>query len=136
MFSEPDCTTQPRSETLSSCQVDMMPVAYSPPSVDRIRGIWGSHYTVPKAIFLLLKGEHTPLAIPTLIIHHPLDLFKATSATGRNPTKSTALGWYGALSTMRRLHGGFLLRTNFLGKLPIYSANKKPKSRPGAPFGS
>ena len=29
---------------------------YSPPSVDRIWGIWGSYYNIPKAIFYLLKG--------------------------------------------------------------------------------
>ena len=28
----------------------------SPPKVDRIWGIWGSFYNVPKAIFYLLKG--------------------------------------------------------------------------------
>ena len=30
---------------------------YSPPSVDRIWGIWGSYYNIPKAIFNLLKGD-------------------------------------------------------------------------------
>ena len=31
---------------------------YSPPSVDRIWGIWGSYYTIPKAIFDLLKWDY------------------------------------------------------------------------------
>ena len=30
---------------------------YSPPQVDRIWGIWGSYYTVPKAKFDLLNGD-------------------------------------------------------------------------------
>ena len=30
---------------------------HSPPSVDRIGGIWGSYYSITKAIFYLLKGE-------------------------------------------------------------------------------
>ena len=29
---------------------------YCPPYVDGIWGIWGSYYTIPKAIFYLLKG--------------------------------------------------------------------------------
>ena len=31
---------------------------YSPPLVDRIWGIWGSCYNIPKAIFYLLKGDY------------------------------------------------------------------------------
>ena len=31
--------------------------AYSPPDVDRIWGIWGSYYNIPKAVFYLLKGD-------------------------------------------------------------------------------
>ena len=31
---------------------------YSPPEVDRIWGIWGSYYNIPKAIFYLLKGHY------------------------------------------------------------------------------
>ena len=31
---------------------------YSPPSVDRIWGIWGSYYNKPKAMFYLLKGDY------------------------------------------------------------------------------
>ena len=31
---------------------------YSPPQVDRIWGIWGSSYSIPKAIFNLLKGDY------------------------------------------------------------------------------
>ena len=30
-------------------------MGYSPPSVDRIWGVWGSYYDIPKAIFYLLK---------------------------------------------------------------------------------
>ena len=30
---------------------------YSPPSVDRIWAIWASHYSLPKAIFYLLKRD-------------------------------------------------------------------------------
>ena len=32
---------------------------YSPPSVDRIWGIWGSYYNIPKNIFALLRGDYT-----------------------------------------------------------------------------
>ena len=32
---------------------------YSPPQVDRIWGMWGSYYNVPKTIFYL-KGDYTP----------------------------------------------------------------------------
>ena len=31
---------------------------YSPPEVDRIEGIWGSDYNIPKAILYLLKGDY------------------------------------------------------------------------------
>ena len=31
---------------------------YSPPEVDRIWGIWGSYYNIPKAIFYLPKGDY------------------------------------------------------------------------------
>ena len=31
---------------------------YSPPSVDRMWGIWGSYYNIPEAIFDLLKGVY------------------------------------------------------------------------------
>ena len=31
---------------------------YSPPSVDRIWGIWGSSYTIPEATVYLLKGDY------------------------------------------------------------------------------
>ena len=34
-------------------------VLLSPPQVDRIWGIWGSYYNIPKAIFYLLKGDYT-----------------------------------------------------------------------------
>ena len=30
---------------------------YSPPEVERIWNLWGSYYSVPKAIFYLLKGD-------------------------------------------------------------------------------
>ena len=33
---------------------------YSPPPVDRIWGIWGSYYNIPKAIFYLLVGDYNP----------------------------------------------------------------------------
>ena len=29
-----------------------------PPEVDRVRGIWGSYYNVPEAIFYLLNGGY------------------------------------------------------------------------------
>ena len=35
------------------------PLAYSPPQVDTIWGIWGSNYNIPRAIFYLLKGDYT-----------------------------------------------------------------------------
>ena len=45
------------------------PLVYSPPKVDRICGIWGVYYNIPKAIFNLLKGDYTPhrgAAVPWL----------------------------------------------------------------------
>ena len=33
---------------------------YSPSQVDRIWGMWGSYYKIPKAIFYLLKGDYNP----------------------------------------------------------------------------
>ena len=35
---------------------------YSPPEVNRIWGIWGSYYNIPKAMFYLLKGDYTDIA--------------------------------------------------------------------------
>ena len=32
--------------------------AFSPPQVDRLWGIWGSYYDIPKAIVYLLKGGY------------------------------------------------------------------------------
>ena len=32
--------------------------AHSPPSLDRIWGIWGSHNNIPKTVFYLLKGDY------------------------------------------------------------------------------
>ena len=32
---------------------------YSSPLVDRIWGVWGSYYNIPKAIFYLLRGLYT-----------------------------------------------------------------------------
>ena len=31
---------------------------YSPPELDRIRGIWGSYSNIPKASFYLLRGDY------------------------------------------------------------------------------
>ena len=31
---------------------------YSPPYADRIWGIWGTYYNIPKAILYLLKGDY------------------------------------------------------------------------------
>ena len=36
------------------------PNNHSPPYVDRIWGIWGSYYTIPQAIFYLLKEDYKP----------------------------------------------------------------------------
>ena len=47
-------------------------VSYSTPQVDRIWGIWGSYYSIPKAIFYLLKGG-------LYIIPGPLIWFKVYS---------------------------------------------------------
>ena len=33
---------------------------YGPPKVDRIGGIWGSQYNMPKAIFYLREGDYKP----------------------------------------------------------------------------
>ena len=38
---------------------------YSPPYVDRIWGIWGSYYSIPKVIFYLLEAHYNPkLGLP------------------------------------------------------------------------
>ena len=34
------------------------PPDYSPPEIDRLWGIWGSYFSIPKAIFYLLKGDY------------------------------------------------------------------------------
>ena len=36
----------------------LAPKPYSPPEVERIWGMWGSYYNIPKPIFYLLKGDH------------------------------------------------------------------------------
>ena len=36
---------------------------YSPPEVDRIWGIWGSCYNIPKAIFYLLKKDYISIVV-------------------------------------------------------------------------
>ena len=41
---------------------------YSPPEVDRILGIRGSYYIVPKAIFHLLKGDSKKILYRAYII--------------------------------------------------------------------
>ena len=44
-------------------------MCYSPPQVDRIRGIWGSYYIIPKAIFYLLKGDYRCLGDWGIHVH-------------------------------------------------------------------
>ena len=51
----------PISETVLPLAPALNPIVYSPPLVDRIWGIWGSYYNIPKAvIFYLLKGDYKP----------------------------------------------------------------------------
>ena len=40
---------------------------YSPPQVERIWGTWGSYYSIPNAIFYLLKGDYKWLTIRVII---------------------------------------------------------------------
>ena len=40
----------------------------SPSQVDRIWGIWGSYYTMPKAVFYLLQGDYSPTSFNLLSI--------------------------------------------------------------------
>ena len=35
-------------------------IGFRAPEVDRIWGIWGSYYHIPKATFYLLKGDYKP----------------------------------------------------------------------------
>ena len=39
-------------------KIETTTLYYSPPEVDRIWGIWGSYYNIPKARFYLLKGGY------------------------------------------------------------------------------
>ena len=39
---------------------------YSPPSVDRIWGIWGFYYIIPEALFYLPKGDYQPVQLTVL----------------------------------------------------------------------
>ena len=48
-----------------------LPSQYSPPEVDGIWGIWGSHYYIPKAIFYLINRDYK---------HLPEDVRRDTSA--------------------------------------------------------
>ena len=47
---------------------------YSPPQVDRIWGIWGSYYNLPKAIFYLLKGEYIHLFVSEVATQNSVKL--------------------------------------------------------------
>ena len=49
-----------RSPDQNSLELRKMRIytAYSPPKVDRIWGVWGPYYNIPKAIFYLLKGDY------------------------------------------------------------------------------
>ena len=44
-----------------------MAVLHSPPQADRIWGVWGPHYRIPKAIFYLLKGDYNPNKYPIIV---------------------------------------------------------------------
>ena len=61
---------------------------YSLPSVDGMWGIWGSYYTVPTAIFYLLKGEcilfPSPEYVPEVLQKTVVDFL----GTAPNPTYS------------------------------------------------
>ena len=35
-------------------------LSYNPAYVDRIWGLWGSHYNMPKAVFYVRKGDSIP----------------------------------------------------------------------------
>ena len=39
---------------------------YNPPEVNRIWGIWGSDYNVPKDVFYLLKGDYRGFTVQAL----------------------------------------------------------------------
>ena len=56
----PCTTTRSASQALTQLATQMCTSCcgrhYSAPQVDRIWGIWGSYYDIPKAIFYLLEG--------------------------------------------------------------------------------
>ena len=48
-----------RGANLKALTASLLPwelKVFCPPEVDRLWGIWGSYYNIPKAIFYLLKG--------------------------------------------------------------------------------
>ena len=58
-----DVHVDPEDGPPSPCHPDMSTCSLleniqenSPPSADRIWGMWGCHYNLPKAIFYLVKG--------------------------------------------------------------------------------
>ena len=55
-------------------------LVYSPPLVDRIWGIWGSYYDMPKAIFYLLKGDYSTTVAEGLMLV-PRERSKAAART-------------------------------------------------------
>ena len=46
-----------------------VPIAYSPPQVGRLWGMWGPYYNIPKAISYLLKGDYTMLSLAVGAMH-------------------------------------------------------------------
>ena len=52
LFSEKVHQSKERRDCIDTARI------YSPPSVDRLYGIWGSYYNIPAAIFYLLKGDY------------------------------------------------------------------------------
>ena len=56
---------------------------YIPPSVDRIWGIWGSYYNIPKAVFYLPSRDYQDLG------------FRVYSSGGRTQSAPTygRVGW-------------------------------------------
>ena len=58
---------------IGSC---IIPSASSPPQVDRIWGIQGSCYNIPKAVFYLRKGTiSTSTPLPTLMLNTPIVVY-------------------------------------------------------------
>ena len=80
--------------------------------MDRIWGVWGSYYSIPKAVFYLLKGHYTPAArsAGSTLLHVGDSVFYCGSWAGDQA--SQAVQYYGRSARVLRVlnHGELKLQ--------------------------